>query len=65
MVQEYVLTAQGWTFEFTSLSSAELQERSPEAAGVMVLLGDQPVDEVRWRLAGRLREAWVWVRRDG
>jgi hypothetical protein len=65
MVQEYVLTAQGWTFDFTSLSSAELQERSPEAAGVMVLLGDRPVDEVRWRLAGQIREARVWVRRDG
>jgi hypothetical protein len=64
MVQEYVLTADGWSFDFTPLPSAELQQRSPEAAGVMVLVRDQPVDEDLWRLAGEIREAPVWVRRD-
>jgi hypothetical protein len=65
MVQEYVLTADGWSFDFTSLSSAELQGRSPQGAGVMVLMEDQAVDEREWRLAGELREARVWVRRHG
>jgi hypothetical protein len=64
MVQEYVLTARGWSFDFTGLSSAELEQRSPEAAGVMVLEREQQVDEDRWRLAGEIREARVWVRRD-
>jgi hypothetical protein len=65
MVQTYVLTADGWSFDFTGLSSAELQRRTPAAAGVMVLAREQPVDEDRWRLAGEIREAAVWVRRDG
>jgi hypothetical protein len=65
MLQEYVLTADGWSFDFTSLSSAELQRRSPEAAGVVVLAREQSVDEYEWRLAGEIREARVWVRRHG
>jgi hypothetical protein len=65
MVQEYVLTARGWSFDFTGLSSAELEQRSPDAAGVMVLAREQSVDEDRWRLAGEIREARVWVRSDG
>ena len=65
MVQEYVLTADGWSFDFTPVPSAELQQRSPEVAGAMVLVREQPVDEHVWRLAGEIREARVWVRRDG
>ena len=64
MVQEYVLTAQGWNFDFTPLSSAELQQYNPETAGLMVLLQEQPVDQDRWRPVGQIREAQVWVRRD-
>ena len=64
MIQEYILTAQGSSFDFTPLSSAVLQQRSPEAAGVMVLMEEQPVDEDRWRLAGQVHEARIWVLRD-
>jgi hypothetical protein len=64
MVQEYVLTAQGWNIDFTPLSSAELQQYNPETAGLMVLLREQPVDQERWRPVGQIREAQVWVRRD-
>jgi hypothetical protein len=64
VAHEYVLTDQGWSFDFTPYSSEELQRRSPPEAGLMVLRFEQPVDESRWRMVGELGEARVWVRRE-